>query len=362
MEYREIGRQIEAAPHGKEKMKLIRKGWELADKNKNRDKQLEYRMDYMSEVVFYDDIMEMYVVYPEILKLYDEQVKECGYSNHTFRVLWQYKWLLEDAKYFHQISVKQWEKFYEDAKKRYIENNYSLRALYMKRFSFYKNIDREEADKAYKEFLNCKRDRMCDCQACERSAEVEYLLYVGEIGLAASKAEALFERQMTCEEQPECTYGDFIDYYNKKIAEGDADYIEPASNLCETLKNAIARRGIATEFIPTILLFYAMTGPTKALNYYKKYWSFYETCRNPHMKFNFAMAAVRFFNNLGDKETYKMSVTSDFLFYNESNTYNIARLKAYYENSAIDIAKKMDARNGNTIYMDKFIRMTKMSE
>ncbi len=362
MEYREINRQIELAPHGKEKLKFIRKGWELADKNKNRDKQLQYRMDYVEEAVFYDDVMEMYVVYPEILKLHDEQVKEFGYSKYTYNILWQYKWVLENARYFYQISVKQWEKFYEDAQKRYVENNYSLRPLYQHRYCFYKNIDKEEADKEYQNFLNTRRDQMSDCLACERATEVEYLLNVGEFGKAASKSEPLFNGQMSCGEEPECTYGRFIDHYNEKISEGDTDYIEPASDLCETLKNAIARKGVATDFIPSVFMFYAMAKPTKALNYYKKYWSFYETSRNPHMKFNFAMAAVRFFNNLGDKETYKMSVTSDFPFYNENNIYNVAGLKAYYENSAIDIAKKMDARNGNTIYMDKFMKMTSMSE
>lgn len=362
MDYQKINEEISVAPHGKEAMKCIRKGIELADKKGNKNMQIKYRLDYIEEAVFYDDHMEMYVMYPEVLKIYDEEVKERGFSDRTRSVMWEYKWVLENAKNFYQVSVKQWEKFYEDAKQRYLENNYSLRPLYQYRCGFYKNIDRNEAKKAYQEYLNTRRDSLSDCPACERAIEVEYLLAVGEIGKAANKAESLLERQMTCEEQPECTYGNFIRYYNEKIAEGDADYIEPAANLCEALKTAIARKGIATEYIPTVFMHYTLTSPAKALNYYKKYWSYYETCRNPQTKFDFAVAAVRFFGNLEGKETYKMSLTSDFPFYNESNTYNVAKLKAYYENTALDIAKKMDARNGNTYYMDKFLKMTKLSQ
>ena len=362
MEYREIDREITAAAHGKDKMKLIRKGWEKADADKNRHKQIQYRLDYIEESVFYDDLLEMYIVYPEVLKLHDEQIKDRGYDELTTDILWQYKCVVENAKDFYQVSLKQYEMFFADAKKRYMENNFSLRPLYQHRFTFFKEVDKEEAAKAYKEYLKCKRDRLSDCLACERSIEVEYLLSIGEIGQAAKKAEPLFEGEMRCGEEPECTYGRFLRYYDEKIVEGDEDYIEPASNLCETLRAAIARKGAVAECIPDVLMHYALTQPTKALNYYKKQWPFYESCRNPHMRYSFAMAAVCFFNSLGDKKTYKMSLNSGFPFYNESNTYNVEELKAYYANSALDIAKKLDNRNGNTLYHDRFMKWTKQDK
>ena len=76
----------------------------------------------------------------------------------------------------------------------------------------------------------------------------------------------------------------------------------------------------------------------------------------------FATAAVCFFNHFGDKKTYKMSVNSGFPFYNESNTYNVAQLKAYYEDTALDIAKKLDGRNGNTLYTDRYKKMTQTAK
>ena len=362
MEYREIDQKIAIASQGKEAMAFMRKGWEIADANKDHHKQIKYRLDYVKQSVFHDDTMEMYVVFPEIIKLHDEWVRERGYDEMTRDIMWQYKWVVENATDFYQISIKQFDMFFEDAKKRFIENNYSLRPLYQKRALFYSLIDREEAIKSYKEFLRYKRDTLCDCLACERSGEVQFFLNLNESGKAAERAEPLFDGDMNCYEQPACTYGDFIRYYNEKIVEGDKDYIEPAGNLCEQLRMEIVKKGIAHEYIADVLMFYALTQPTKALNFYKKYWSHYEESRNPRDRFMFATAAVCFFNHFGDKKTYKMSVNSGFPFYNESNTYNVAQLKAYYEDTALDIAKKLDSRNGNTLYTDRYKKMTQTAK
>ena len=87
--------------------------------------------------------MEMFVVYPEILSLHDQRVKEYGHDPHTFNVLWRYKWLLENSDYFYQISIPQYERFWQDCKRRYLQNNYSLRPLYQHKIAFYSNIDKE---------------------------------------------------------------------------------------------------------------------------------------------------------------------------------------------------------------------------
>lgn len=357
MNRKELDIAIEQAPHGRQKMVLLRKAWELADESKDYEAQIDYRMEYMSESCFYDDALEMFIVFPEILKIHDLHVQERGYAYNSRSILWNYKWLLEEAEGFYQISVEQFELFFEDSKRRYLQNGYSLRSLYQHKYIFYLNIDKEKAKEAYKEFTNCSRDSMSDCHACERSTEVEYFLAMGEPGRAASKAAPLIDGQLSCTEEPENALGDFLRYYNGKIADGDRDYVEPASDLCETLRRSIERKGIVTFLIPQVLLFYAMENPTKALNYYKKNWSFYEECRNPATKYWFAVAALRFLENLGEKKAYKMKMSPSYPFYNENDTYDVEMLRNYYKNAALDIADKMDKRNGTTVYIDTFYRM-----
>lgn len=354
----ELDQQIRQAPNGKSKMELLRKGWEMADQNKDYDGQITYRMEYMHEAVFYDDVLEIYIIFPEILKLHDQHMKEYGHDPYTRNIMWRYKWLLENAMDFYQISVKQYEMFWQDCKKRFVQNNYSLRPLYEYRFIFYANIDAHKAAEGYREFWNCKRDMLSDCHACERAREVNYLLGIGDFQKASEWAEPLINGILSCAEEPECTLGYFLRYYNGKILEGDHDYAEPAGDICETLKKRIAQKGIATAHIPDVFMYYALENPTKALNYYKKHWSFFEKNRNPENKFRFALAVLAFLYNLKDKTTYKMTLDSSFPFYNENNIYDVEVLRAYYRDKALDIARKMDARNGTCVFYDAYQKCT----
>ena len=356
MDLRDLNAAIKQAPHGRQKMLLLRKGWEIADKEKEYDLQILFRILYIQESVFYDDAMEMFLVYPEILKIYDQYEKEYGYDSDEYDILWYYKWLIENATDFYQVSIEQFELFFEDCKKRYLQKGYSLRPIYQHRYIFYLNIDKEMAREAYTEFVNCDRDAMSDCHACERSSEVGYFLAMGEPDRAASKAAPLLNGQLTCGEEPEVTLGRFLYYYNGKIADGERDYVALALEVCEKIRRSNERNGIVPFLIPQVLLFYAMENPTKALNYYKKNWSFYETCKNPTTRFWFAIAALRFFKNMGEKKTYKMKMERSYPFYNENDTYDVEMLRKYYRDVALDIAKKMDARNRNTVFRDIFYK------
>lgn len=350
----ELDRTIKQAPHGHQKMVLLRKAWELADKEKNYEAQIDYRIEYMSESCFYDDTLEIFIIYPEILKLNDQYVKEHGYDPDPLSILWCYKWLLDNAKDFYQISIEQFELFFEDCKKRFLRNGFSLRPLYQHKYAFYLRINKDIAKDAYAEFVNCERDDMCDCHACERSTEVKFFLVMNELGRAVSKAAPLIDGQLSCEEEPENTLGEFLEYYNEQIALGERDYVEPASELCETLRRSIERKGIVPFRIPQVLLFYALENPTKALNYYKKNWSFYEECRNPVTRYWFAIATLCFLNNLGDKKTYKMKMSPSYPFYNVNDVYDVEILRKYYKDAALDIARKMDKRNRTTAFTDRF--------
>lgn len=354
--------QIEAAPNGKASMEICRKAWEMADKYHYYEGQVDYRLEYMQHSAFYDDVMEIYIVYPQLLKLHDEHIKEYGYDENTRVILWHYKWILSNTVEFYQISKEQFELFCEDFKKRCIENNYSLRSYYQSRFSLYKYFDREKAMENYQNFLECKRDDLSDCHACERSTEVEFLLYMGEKDKADSRFLPLSMRQLTCAEEPENSYGNYLRYYNQEIAKGNQEYVGVAEKACDKVRQAIAHKGTATEHMGDILMYYAIAKPEKALTYYKKNWQFFEKNRNPLVKFWFAAACVRFFQQLEEKKTYKMSMPATFPFYNEKKVYDVEQLKSYYEGFAKDIAAKLDKRNGSDYFKEQLELMTHITK
>lgn len=358
MDRMELNRQIRMTPNGRARMDLLRKGWEMADQEQDYDAQISYRLDYMHQSVFYDDLLEIYIVYPEVLKLHDRHMKEFGYDRNTRSIMWKYKWLLENAADFYQISQKQYELFSQDMKRRFQQNNYSLRSLYEYQFVFWQGADAEKAAEGYRLFSDSRRDTLSDCQACERAREVDYFLQKNAPEEALERAQPLLDGRMRCSEEPECTSGFLLRYFAQEIARGDMTHQELAEELCEKVKRGISRRGIATTHIPSVLLYYALTQPAKALNYFKKYWHFYETNRNPNTRYWFALAAVCFLKQLGGRKTYRMSLDPAFPLYNEKNVYEVSALRAYYEKAGLEIAAKMDQRNGNSLYADRWKDMT----
>ena len=356
MNYSEIEKQISQASHGKEKLSFIKNAMELAKQTNDTDMYIQFLVDYNEECVFYDDIMELYVFFPTLVQANDKYVAETGDDLHTFDVLWQYKWVLENATSFYQISKEQFNLFLADAKKRFVENNHSLRPIFQNEFVFYKNIDKVKANEAYQAFLAEKKDYLCDCAACELSTEIQHLLDTDNLELALKKAEPLFNKQVKCGEEPEITYGRFVRYYDNLIIDGDVKFIPIANSLCDKLNEKITHTSKATECVPDILMHYTISDIHKAINYYKNYWSLFESYRNPNMKFYFALAATRLFSSLGKNQNIAIILPSSFPLYSEDNTYNTDILMNYYKNIALEIAKKFDTRNGNTIYYDKYVK------
>lgn len=354
----ELDEKIEMCQPGKARMELLKKGWELADAEGDYDLQIRYRMEYIDDSNFHEDILDMYIIFPEVIRLHDKRVKEYGQDPYTKSILWNYKWVIEDAEQFYQISEEQFENFCADFKRRCIQNGYSLRTLHQYRMSRFVLYDKERAKKEYAAYKKCKRDALSDCLACERSAEVYYLLEAGEEEEALKMAAPLFAEEMTCGEQPEVTFGNFLRYYNQKIIEGNTEYAKEAEEMCAGVLYGIHMYDVGNEFRPDILMYFTLTEPEKALRFYKQNWRFFEENRNPYTRFYFAAAASRFFAGIG-KEKYKMAMEPSYIFYKEDDTYDVEKIRLYYENIALDIARKLDSRNGANTFEERYYALTK---
>lgn len=71
-ELTEIAKQLPFTEHGAPRLALLKKAYEIADQENLTDYQIDMRLDYIDEATFYDDIMLIYVLFPEVLKLHDK--------------------------------------------------------------------------------------------------------------------------------------------------------------------------------------------------------------------------------------------------------------------------------------------------
>ena len=353
-ELTEIAKQLPFTEHGAPRLALLKKAYKIADQENLTDYQIDMRLDYIDEATFYDDIMLIYVLFPEVLKLHDKQVEEKGHCAMTYRVMWEYKWLLEHAVEFYQISIGQFEAICTDFQERCQHLAYSMKTSYQYQFMFYMYCNEEKAQEAYKHFLKEKRGVLSDCVACERDMQVRYLLVTGRMNEAEEAAHDLFSGKLHCEEVPNVTYGQFLRSCNQLIASGNTEVLEKASAYCREIRASVVREKIGTGYIGDILLYYSLTDTAKALPFYKKYWHYFEKNKNPMQQFYFALAACHFFSGMKGKKKFHMKLPTDFPFYQENDQYDVNELTSYYNQHATDIMQKLDQRNGSSYFSDVY--------
>ena len=63
---------LASLPHGEERMKYLKKGIAEADNEKDLHQQMYRRYYYIRESTFYGDDLDSLIVFPELLKLYED--------------------------------------------------------------------------------------------------------------------------------------------------------------------------------------------------------------------------------------------------------------------------------------------------
>lgn len=122
-------------------------------------------------------------------------------------LLWSYKWIIENAPHFPQISRAQLHETLEDMQVRYLEHGLSLRPVHLQRTRLAMEVADSvpDARAAFAAFSAAPRDDYADCEACERNFEVEVSLFTGEREHAIERAGPLLRNELTCGEVPHIT-------------------------------------------------------------------------------------------------------------------------------------------------------------
>ena len=347
----ELLRTADSMEHGESRLAIYEEAIGLADREHLTELQIRTRLDAIQESVFYLDAMKGIVMYPVMLKIADEYRADTGREpSDLHTILWQYKWILDNAVDFYQVTRSQFQHLAEDCMKRYQEHGYSLRTVYAIMFSFYQHIDLELAKKYYNEFLQQKRDSMSDCLACEKCMEMKFLLEYGWEKEALDRARSVFDGRLTCVEQPGGVYIGLINYIVRRKIRDKSVNEELEGKLkdyAEQVRTYIVRRHLLMDDIGNMSMYYCLYEPNKALGWIKKYCDYTEKWMEPAGIFEFSLGMMMFLGRIRDNKkserpTYRMKMDSRFQFYNEAGVYDIQEMYDYYDGMAGGIAKKFE--------------------
>lgn len=352
----ELVKAYEGLEHGKARMSGIREAIRQADANHDVPFQIYFRYELCHESEFYGDELDTLVTFPEMLAIIDQHPDAPATRYNSGRrdsldcVLWNYKWLLGDCKFYYQISMEDCEHFFEDYKKRCLAYGYNLRPYYDLKYGFYASMDHPETDKYFHLFEATPRDENANCKACEQNTIVDYYLEKGDLKKAELLAKDLESRKLRCGggmgSWLRLKKNYMLYYLNKKEFEKAAEYVK----LLRRYGNKETEYDVRIEE----MYCYAYLDLAKALRIYKKNWKTWLKEREPQELFDNDVAVCVLFKKLMEsrkKQTIKIAYDSSFPLYQESDSYETRELYEFYYRQAVELAKKFDNRNGTDAFM-----------
>lgn len=200
--------QADLLPDGDAKTALLEQAVQLADRHNELIDSFELREKLISAALGAGDPRRMLVAFSWCLNQVDKHPE----TFEADRMLWQYKWVVGHIDTFPQISRAQIDAMMDDMKARYEAQGLSLRPYYRQLHAHAMFAGEEErADVYYRKWLSAAVDDFCDCIACERAHQVEYMVWQGEDDKALALAEPILNGQLACSTVPHNTLHDLLD-------------------------------------------------------------------------------------------------------------------------------------------------------
>lgn len=332
--------------HGAPRLRAIKKAIQAADEAGNDEWRFAFRKIALKESTFESDEVDSMILFPELAAIYDGN-EELQADDECFQdLMWSYKYMIDNALDFYHIPLQQLYAFLEDFRKRLESAGRSLRTYYYFRETVSKETGHPLPAEEYGKYRDYPVDDMKDCTACEASHDVKTALMLDQPERARELGKRIFSGELKCGYVPEATYAEWIEYDIRKNDLGDARKL--AKRLYPMTRNRmdmLALNGI-------LMHIYSIVDRQTGATIFRRELRNYLNSRNHLERMQFAMGAYRLFAYM-QMETVSIILPQEFPLWNAECSYDTKQLRDYFYEEAKSLAEKFDARNGNSMYMDR---------
>lgn len=263
-------------------------------------------------------------------------------------LLWSYKWVIENAPNFPQISRPQLEQTAVDMARRYAKYGLSARPVHLQRTRLAMGVDDapEDAAREFEAFAAAPRDEYADCEACERNFEVEYLLYSGQHDQAFVRAQPLISKALGCGEVPHITMAILL---RPLVGAGDLEQAAQCRRLgyrmCSGQHNFLREIALHMDYESAM-------GGRQALNMFERHLPLALETLDAARRFWFFWAARNTLRRLAEKGREHVAIqlppaVADEVGCDDGGKPLTSALQAWCEDRVDRLAAAFDERNGN---------------
>jgi hypothetical protein len=272
---------------------------------------------------------------------------QCAADPQRFKeadLLWNFKWVLEEAPLFWQVSKQQLDDLFEDMRRRYERAGSTLHAVHETRCNAALMMgDRTAAAAAYDLFRRARRDRLSNCAACVADFEVEYLLWQGEDEKGVGAAESLFAGRLRCNSVPHRTYTHVLDPLLRLGRPRDA------LGHHRTGYPLVAENPRFVRYVAMHLIFLTRTDDLARGTPLLERHLPAALAGAPLWQFEFFRAARFLLGRLRDtgRAEVALRLPADFPLHRSDGHYEVGDLCRWFDDRLEDLAGRFDARNAN---------------
>ncbi len=343
MHFPQMELEFKSLESGIPRLNGIRSAIAEADEQKDLFWQFRFRFDYLKESIFCGDRYFAMIIFPQLLALYDEHEalrdnEECDYN-----MLVAFKWIVEAAPEFPQISKTEIDSYFRLFKRRLLEHGCSLSIYYMKRSLFYMHCDRGIAAADFYRFLDAPLDFISDGRALYYDQQVKYYISIGDEEKALQAAKLIFSGELVSNALPQATYHEFIRYYLNLGRYEDAMYY------ARMTEKRVKKDPYYLDITGTLLALYGITQPEQGIRLFCENEPIYRQSKNPFLRMLFAIGAYHLFREITDVPT--LSVDKESEIYPLAQSQDLAGIAQYYYDAAAELAGRFDQRNGTDDFM-----------
>ncbi len=333
--FHELEESFDDYDSGQPRLQVIRDAIRQADEAQDILWRYRFRYDYLRESIFCGDRYFAMLIFPELLALYDEQEQLREDEECRYYMLVAFKWIVEAAPEFPQISKDEIDGYFRLFRQRLTENGCSLSIYYMKRNLFYLHCDKSIAAMCFYRFLEAPLDYISDGRALYYDQQVIYYLSIGEEEKALRAAQPIFDGKLTSNALPQATYHEFIKFYTKA-----GDYGR-AMEFARKTEHRVTGNPYYLDITGSLMRLYAITAPEEGMQLFLRNLPLWEQSRNPMLRMQFAIGASHLF-----RESGRLADPESPVMIGDTPYRTIAALYEYFHAEAADAAAKFDRRNG----------------
>lgn len=337
--------RADATGHGMAQFALCDEAVRLADLHNDVEAGFVARQEYVKATMFSGQPDKMLVAFTWCLTQVDRDPERFD----LYRLLWQYKWVVNALPDFPTVSRKQIEEMFADMERRFVAYGSNAQAVSNKRRSVAMKMgEREAAERAQSRLAAMKRDSLSDCLACEMDELVKYHAFMGDDRRAIAESAPILRGRYSCSEVPQVTYAQVL---LPLMRTGRATEAMPhhVRGYRMISKNP-------AEFIPQIaehITFLALTSNyPRGLRLMEKHVGLaLETCC-PAWALDVFLSIVLLLERLREAKlvTLRMRLPESFPARYAAGEYDVVALRDWFAGRAAELAGQFDARNGNDFY------------